>query len=403
MADIRKRKGPNGIQYQVRYSSESTKSGYAYKTLDTLKEAVAFRDQCGTLRNEPRLGSKSMTVEDAVNKWLDVCEKEGRDGRDPVTRFTLKGYRQRAETIKAYNWGKPLAALTAPDVVEFRSWLLQTQSRDKAKKVLSLFHSTVLEMVTRGIIPHDVVSGIGIRGQSRYDEPVRVPTEDEIRALLAAADRLANSKNLTVEKAWRRYRPMLYLAIDTGMRPQEYVAVARSKITSTGVEIDRALERGGNTISVTKTPAGRRTIDLSPHVFEMVDHYIRNFASDSPFDLAFPTASGRWLSTENWARRGFREACIEAGLYDTVIRDGEPFERPFLKPYDLRHFFASMLIEQRVNLKRIQYLMGHRDIQTTLNVYGHLIERTDSEKHRASGLLSKMDQKSCGESVADSI
>ena len=37
-----------------------------------------------------------------------------------------------------------------------------------------------------------------------------------------------------------------------------------------------------------------------------------------------------------------------------------------------------MLIDQRVNLKRIQTLMGHRNIQTTLNVYGHLIERAET-------------------------
>jgi len=29
----------------------------------------------------------------------------------------------------------------------------------------------------------------------------------------------------------------------------------------------------------------------------------------------------------------------------------------------LRHFYASMLIDQRINLKRIQTLMGHRNIQ----------------------------------------
>ena len=39
-----------------------------------------------------------------------------------------------------------------------------------------------------------------------------------------------------------------------------------------------------------------------------------------------------------------------------------------------------MLIEQRVNLKRVQYLMGHEDIRTTLNVYGHLIERVEAKK-----------------------
>lgn len=44
----------------------------------------------------------------------------------------------------------------------------------------------------------------------------------------------------------------------------------------------------------------------------------------------------------------------------------------------LRHFYASMLIDQRVNLKRIQTLMGHRNIQTVPNVYEHLIERVQA-------------------------
>ena len=42
MADIRKRTGSNGVTYQVRYASSGAKSGYAYASFDTLKEARAF-------------------------------------------------------------------------------------------------------------------------------------------------------------------------------------------------------------------------------------------------------------------------------------------------------------------------------------------------------------------------
>ena len=71
-------------------------------------------------------------------------------------------------------------------------------------------------------------------------------------------------------------------------------------------------------------------------------------------------------------------ACIEAGLVEKAERGSR--ERVKYKPYDLRHFYASMLIEDRTNLKRIQKLMGHRDIETTLNTYGHLIERAEASK-----------------------
>ena len=77
--------------------------------------------------------------------------------------------------------------------------------------------------------------------------------------------------------------------------------------------------------------------------------------------------------------------------------EGETVVRPKYRPYDLRHFYASMLIEQRVNLKRVQYLMGHEDIRTTLNVYGHLIERIEAKADKTPGLLASMRKRSSGE------
>ena len=55
-----------------------------------------------------RSGGGIVTVADGIEKWLEVCEKEGRDGRDPVTDFTLKGYKYRASVIKSYSWEKTL-------------------------------------------------------------------------------------------------------------------------------------------------------------------------------------------------------------------------------------------------------------------------------------------------------
>src|SRR5207249_12314233 len=79
MADIRKRKGGKGITYQVRYPSKTSKSGYAYKTFLTLKEAREFRESGETKKTGPA----PVTVSDGIEEWLDVCEKEGRDGRGP--------------------------------------------------------------------------------------------------------------------------------------------------------------------------------------------------------------------------------------------------------------------------------------------------------------------------------
>ncbi|MGA7178919.1 MAG: site-specific integrase [Thiobacillaceae bacterium] len=390
MADIRKRTGAKGTTYQVRYPDTGSKTGCAYKTFETLKQARAFREsgkakRAGTARAPGGIAS----VADGLRKWLEVCEKEGRHGRDPVTSFTLKGYEYRAHVINEYPWPKPLRELTAPDIIEFRSWLLKHYPRSMSSHVLSSFHSMIREMMVRGVLPHDVAAGISIREQSRYKEPVVIPSEQDVMALLGAADRLANSKNRRTQRTWERYRPMLYLAVDTGMRPQEYLAVADDSVRDERVEVSRAIERSGRKLSVPKTAAGRRVINLSPDVYRMVRHYADHHSEPNDHDLIFPTASGRWQLPENWRNRGFAAACMEAGLMVTEKVDGKKVEKPKYVPYDLRHFYASALIAQRHDLKTIQALMGHEDIKTTLNVYGHLLARA-AEARRTEGMLSSL-------------
>ena len=65
-------------------------------------------------------------------------------------------------------------------------------------------------------------------------------------------------------------------------------------------------------------------------------------------------------------------------------------EKPKYVPYHLRHFYASVLIANRKDLKTIQTLMGHEDIKTTLNVYGHLLKRVPTETEPTGGILSRL-------------
>jgi integrase len=60
-----------------------------------------------------------------------------------------------------------------------------------------------------------------------------------------------------------------------------------------------------------------------------------------------------------------REAASEAGL--------EPELLTLLTMHECRHTFASILIDTGANPKAIQEVMGHSKIQTTYDVYGHLL------------------------------
>ena len=97
-------------------------------------------------------------------------------------------------------------------------------------------------MKKRRIIASDPAQGVTIISSSRYKEPIRIPTMSDFLEILRTADRLANSSNVQISSSWERYRAMIYLAADSGMRPQEYIALPPRGLHDNGVEIVQALE-----------------------------------------------------------------------------------------------------------------------------------------------------------------
>jgi integrase len=52
---------------------------------------------------------------------------------------------------------------------------------------------------------------------------------------------------------------------------------------------------------------------------------------------------------------------------------------PIIRFHDLRHTSGSLLIAQGIPLKNISTRLGHSDIRTTANIYGHALESVDKQ------------------------
>ena len=57
----------------------------------------------------------------------------------------------------------------------------------------------------------------------------------------------------------------------------------------------------------------------------------------------------------------------------------EPIILPNFSCHHLRHTFATRLCEAESNLKVIQSVMGHRNIETTMDIYAEATERRKQE------------------------
>ena len=54
-----------------------------------------------------------------------------------------------------------------------------------------------------------------------------------------------------------------------------------------------------------------------------------------------------------------------------ALRKGgkNPLLLPRFRCHNLRHTFTTRLIEQEVNIKVVQDVLGHKDVRTTLDIY----------------------------------
>lgn len=107
-------------------------------------------------------------------------------------------------------------------------------------------------------------------------------------------------------------------------------------------------------------------LQLAPFVIEALrDHRRRQMAGQgdawSLSGHVFITSKGTALDTRN-VTRYFQLALERAGL-------------PHQRFHDLRHAAATVLIEQGVDLSVVSRMLGHSDLATTADVYGHLTDR----------------------------
>jgi integrase len=60
---------------------------------------------------------------------------------------------------------------------------------------------------------------------------------------------------------------------------------------------------------------------------------------------------------------------------------------PWLRLHDLRHAFATFMLDQGEELRTVMDLLGHSTIRLTADTYGHVLQRRARE---ATGLVDRL-------------
>jgi integrase len=186
--------------------------------------------------------------------------------------------------------------------------------------------------------------------QLRYEPPpMRHLSAAEARSYLSAC------------MPW--YRPLAEVLVGAGLRIGEALALEWQDfdLDNLAIAVERTIKRGG-----IGTPKGdrRRVVMIDPELGRVLREH--RITSQRVSGLVFASRAGTMLNRDNVRRRGHQTALRSARL------------PPNIRLHDLRHTAASLWLAAGESIYFVKEQLGHADIQTTINLYGH----PDQAAHR---------------------
>lgn len=169
-----------------------------------------------------------------------------------------------------------------------------------------------------------------------------------------------------------RYYPFFLCALRTGMRLGELRGLKWEDIDFNGnfIEIRRSYTKGEFT-----TPKNHksRRVDMSNQLARALKELRTESKKEALAkgwrevpELVFVDSSGKIIDDANMRNRIFNKVLEKAGLRR-------------IRLHDLRHTFASLLIQQGESLAYVKDQLGHHSIQITVDTYGHLVPGANRE------------------------
>ena len=222
------------------------------------------------------------------------------------------------------------------------------------KRLLNVLNQIMAYAVRHKMIDHNPVSDAERPRTEKDARIISVLTPDQIRAFLDATP-------------IQKYKTLFMVAVMSGARQGEILGLKWSDVDfeRKQLHINRTYNHGR--FFTPKTAVSKRAIDLAPAVIrELAAWKLASGAQGD--DLIFPSDRNREepMIYQTDALVYFKRALNAAGLHK-------------IRFHDLRHTYASLLIDQGENIKYIQSQLGHATPMMTLNVYSHLMKSENQE------------------------
>ncbi|MCW3047584.1 MAG: phage integrase [Solirubrobacterales bacterium] len=308
-----------------------------------LAEAIAAVD-----RGEIRTASRE-TFGEAADRWL--TRKRPLPFRDYEAHLRLR-------LLPAFGPRK-LRQITRAHVEAYLAGL--DRSRALSRKTINDSLIPLRQILTRAV--RDGVIATNPAANRDRDDPLSLPYERPTMLYLNRDDARAY-----LDAAPGRYCPLAETLIGAGLRIGEAIALEWRDVSWDAglLTISRTVKVGG-----TGTPKGdkARNVIIAGYLLDILrDHRADQAREGRVGPLVFTSPTGRQLDRHNVRRRGHSVTLRGAALPNAV------------RLHDLRHTAATLWLASGQSIYFVQQQLGHKDIQTTIDLYGH----PDQAAHRAA-------------------
>jgi len=347
MACISKRRGRWVIDFYDTYGKRR------WKTLPNGSTKKKAQDSLREIEDQVRKGI--FIPERRIPAFKDVAKDWIEYKKDNVRASSLKMYK--GHLMHHFTAIDPIRVnrITASRVEKFISEKQQNgMNLTTLRKIIVTFNQVMNYATRHRYIDHNPVRDAE-RPRDQGNETgaeIRILKPTEINAFLDA------------EKD-PEYRTLFMLTIMSGARQGELLGLKWSDVDWANNQVH--IQRTYNERAWYKPKSAKsvRKIDLG---FAMMTELKKWKLACPPneLDLVFPNEAGNPINHSNMLSRHFFPAMKKAGI-------GK------IRFHDLRHTYASLLIEQGENIKYIQSQLGHASPVVTLNVYAHLMNPVNQE------------------------
>ena len=288
---------------------------------------------------------KQLTLEMWALKWLELYKKN-------KTYNTYQMYKNAVEThIVPFLGNYRLSQLKKHQLQELLNDLIEKGNHRTAEIVRLSLKQIINSAIDEQYIFVDVSHGLALPKKPRNEK--RALTNDEIN-LIAEAE-LTKHERLFISC-------LLYC----GLRRGEALALTKRDVDiSSGVIYVKNVVVFENNKSVIKnmpkSDAGIRIIPIPDKLMAILQPYMMECGN-----ILFPMQTKEDFMTKSSFRKFWDGIIKKSGLPDDVT------------PHILRHTYATKLFYGGVDVKTAQKLLGHSNIQMTLDIYTHL--QNDAEK-----------------------